>query len=662
MTPQQPSDQNQQSFRPSQQHFDLNQQFRPPWKHQQQFRPRPPKDLEYRNWQYANPGPPPECERFTILSYNILGDSLARDHWDKLYFHIPRHFLDWERRKRSILFELGLWSADVICLQEVDRFQDLKEELELRGYSGIWKMRTGDPVDGCAIFWRNCRFKLLYEESIEFCKLGLRDNIAQICVFESLDQCMNRNTSAFTSLHQAKKLVVCNIHVLFNPKRGEIKLGQVRVLLSRAHAISKLWDDAPLVLCGDFNSTPKSPLYNFIAEQKLDLSELPRDKVSGQASAKVHVSRPFNARYGAHSTENSAQAVPAQAVPDFSNGSQVSEDNASLISEDTPSVGLGQDMVNDLPLQESCHKDVHCPETMSNASEFSSVGEPPCNSIDAPESKGISSLGVPTKPPSSCQSSHSLEESLESTGNLLSTLAVHEKSCISISYGSSVCSDLSESSNSNCQFDEEIDSLSLKKELEDTKECQSAGEDDLTFLSELHHGSSFPSLACQFKELDESAKEITSLDSQEFLSLGKENSDDTPGLNGEENTVEKSKYDPSAWTPAEIETATGSSDCMVMEHALKLQSVYGEIKDSLGTRDSSGEPVATSYHRRFMGTVDYIWRSEGLQASRVLAPIPKHAMLWTKGFPTKKWGSDHIALVSELAFLGHDSTQNNGTL
>lgn len=28
-------------------------------------------------------------------------------------------------------------------------------------------------------------------------------------------------------------------------------------------------------------------------------------------------------------------------------------------------------------------------------------------------------------------------------------------------------------------------------------------------------------------------------------------------------------------------------------------------------------------------------RSEGVQAARVLAPIPKHAMLWTKGFPTK---------------------------
>lgn len=32
---------------------------------------------------------------------------------------------------------------------------------------------------------------------------------------------------------------------------------QVRALLDRAHAVSRLWDDAPVVLCGDFNCTPK---------------------------------------------------------------------------------------------------------------------------------------------------------------------------------------------------------------------------------------------------------------------------------------------------------------------------------------------------------------------------------------------------------------------
>lgn len=32
---------------------------------------------------------------------------------------------------------------------------------------------------------------------------------------------------------------------------------QIRVLLERANAVSKLWDDAPIVLCGDFNCTPE---------------------------------------------------------------------------------------------------------------------------------------------------------------------------------------------------------------------------------------------------------------------------------------------------------------------------------------------------------------------------------------------------------------------
>ena len=39
---------------------------------------------------------------------------------------------------------------------------------------------------------------------------------------------------------------------------------QIRVLLDRAHAVSKLWDDAPIVLCGDFNCTPKVDPVNYL--------------------------------------------------------------------------------------------------------------------------------------------------------------------------------------------------------------------------------------------------------------------------------------------------------------------------------------------------------------------------------------------------------------
>ncbi|XP_071717761.1 carbon catabolite repressor protein 4 homolog 6 [Rutidosis leptorrhynchoides] len=502
--------------------FDQNHQFRPQqrFRSQQQFRQRQAKPVsDYRNWEHSKPGPSPNCERFTILSYNILADYLAINHRSKLYFHIPRHILDWEFRKKNIMFELGLWSADILCFQEVDRFQDLEEELKNRGYNGIWKMRTGDPVDGCAIFWRSSRFKLLHEEAIEFSKFGLRDNVAQICVLESINKVSSESPPPACS-EDRNKVVVCNIHVLYNPKRGEIKLGQVRRLLDRAYDTSKLWDNAPVVLCGDFNSTPKSPLYNFISEQKLNVSGLARDKISGQYSAENRPRRPFTSTFRPQPTDNMTPSVNTQ----------------SKSSSDTPDL-------TDLQLEAK-----------------KEIGENDTTSA-------------------------SPDELLES-----------------------------------------IDDVSV-------------GEDSTSFLSELHGPDGVDLVN------GNGTTEAEDLDCS-FSTNG-------------ESFVERPVYDPSGWTPMEIEAATGSSECTTMEHKLILRSAYTEVEDYSGTRDSNGEPQVTSYHRGFQGTVDYIWRSKGLQTARVLAPIPKQAMQWTPGFPTKKWGSDHIALVAELAFSKDVNEENS---
>lgn len=56
-------------------------------------------------------------ERFTVLSYNILADYLARDHRSMLYFHIPHYIMDWDWRKKRLFLEFGLWSPDIMCLQ-----------------------------------------------------------------------------------------------------------------------------------------------------------------------------------------------------------------------------------------------------------------------------------------------------------------------------------------------------------------------------------------------------------------------------------------------------------------------------------------------------------------------------------------------------------------
>lgn len=122
-------------------------------------------------------------ERFTVVSYNILGDKNASKHRD-LYQNVPSFYLNWGRRKRVICEELTGWNPDIICLQEVDKYFELSSTMEKAGYLGSYKRRTGDIVDGCAMFWKADKFRLVGGESIEFKQYGLRDNVAQLSVFE----------------------------------------------------------------------------------------------------------------------------------------------------------------------------------------------------------------------------------------------------------------------------------------------------------------------------------------------------------------------------------------------------------------------------------------------------------------------------------------------
>ncbi|XP_015885911.2 carbon catabolite repressor protein 4 homolog 6 isoform X1 [Ziziphus jujuba] len=754
-----PPHQNQsQQFRPStannpNQHlrryppFDQNQarRMRP------QFMPRPP---DYRNWEYAKMAPPPASERFTILSYNILADYLATNHRSKLYYHIPLYMMDWEWRKKKIFFELGLWSPDIMCFQEVDRFKDLEEEFRLRGYNGVWKMRTGNAIDGCAIFWRASRFKLLHEESIEFNKLGLRDNVAQICVLEMMSRNSAENTAALQrNSTDSNKVVVCNIHVLYNPKRGEIKLGQVRVLLDRAHAISKLWNDAPVVLCGDFNCIPKSPLYNFILQQKLDLSGLDRDKLSGQAYAEIPIQRTHN--YIPGHADNLVQAPSVvqgknvdiqlsnsslniqkpyhsdssvETVPSVNNFSQPqSSDSLNVFDNPCTKVEYGKDNGAQHDMKEEIQQNaVNCskvgggsafcvPGDVVNENITTAYGEA-CLSVhhfnddihissptvsSHPEEADFNMTDMGDKERVDSVSSldpgllsrhfdsnddlkdksyadnpmlslygdnHSMQAKvdLESLDPLIAEIPSSDPSheaCLSDTVevcllqsgnisSQPISSDAEDSSSDPCKLNaspactsieaqEKLENLCLN-ELDEAMTGGNKAEDVTTFSSALHNTEdAFPSDHGELPRSDLTEPDRSN-DVDDDLSLH---------LDSEPSDVGKYIYDPSSWTPMEIETATGKADCTSLEHPLKLRSTYTEVEGSLETRGLSGEPLVTSYNRCFLGTVDYIWHSEGLQTVRVLAPIPKHVMQKTPGFPTKKWGSDHIALASELAFI-----------
>ncbi|CAN8269101.1 unnamed protein product [Cochlearia groenlandica] len=346
---------------------------------------------------------PQASERFTVVSYNILGDRNSSYHKD-LYTNVSFPYMKWGYRKRLICEELIRLKPDIICMQEVDKYFDLFRMMEKAGYDGSYKRRTGDNIDGCAMFWKADRFRVLERENIEFSQFGMHDNVAQLSVLE-------------LRKFKSRKLVLGNIHVLYNPSRGDVKLGQIRLLSSKAHLLSKKWGDIPIVLGGDFNSTPQSPLYNFLATSELNVMEHDRREISGQRN---------------------------------------------------------------------CH---------------------PTQVIE--------------------------------TGSKSSNAITSKNICLN-----------------------------------------------------------------------------------------------------------------SSWTNEEIGVATGKENSYWAVHPLKLHSSYASVKGSANTRDSVGEPLATSYHSKFLGTVDYIWYSDGIVPSRVLDTLPIDTLCKFKGLPCQELGSDHLALVSEFFFEG----------
>ncbi|KAK6921135.1 Endonuclease/exonuclease/phosphatase [Dillenia turbinata] len=226
-----------------------------------------------RRW-IESENPFPTQERFAVVSYNILGDRNAFKHRD-MYPNVPYYRLKWDRRKRVIRDELVGYNADIICLQEVDKYFDLLSIMEESGYAGNYKRRSGDNVDGCAMFWKQDKFQLLEEESIEFKNLGLRDNVAQLSVFE------------MSKVESRRLLVVVgNIHVLYNPSRGDVKLGQKNLSYQKKKIGVQT---GGLVSVGDMELC--DPVY--VEEQ--DLEFLTMEKVIlFQLQQLVHSSSPFS--------------------------------------------------------------------------------------------------------------------------------------------------------------------------------------------------------------------------------------------------------------------------------------------------------------------------------------------------------------------------------
>eukprot|EP00818_Percolomonas_sp_WS_P001274 CAMPEP_0117440882 /NCGR_PEP_ID=MMETSP0759-20121206/3328_1 /TAXON_ID=63605 /ORGANISM="Percolomonas cosmopolitus, Strain WS" /LENGTH=541 /DNA_ID=CAMNT_0005232679 /DNA_START=6369 /DNA_END=7994 /DNA_ORIENTATION=- len=232
---------------------------------------------------YNNPRP--GSFQFTVMSYNVLAEMYASK---QMVPHCPSHWLDFNFRRRTLVREILSHRPDVLCLQEVqaDHYDTFwYPELQQHGYNGLFKKKTKDvftgagkySMDGCATFYRTGLFDLVSSENIEFRDLAMQR--LQVHKNQNLTRMIKDNVALVLFLRPKARgfypqgvnepiFCVGNTHIMANPQYTDVKIWQVYAYLQELYHLTKQ-GSIPLVLAGDFNSTPDSGAYHLIVNNQV---------------------------------------------------------------------------------------------------------------------------------------------------------------------------------------------------------------------------------------------------------------------------------------------------------------------------------------------------------------------------------------------------------
>ena len=197
-----------------------------------------------------------EKTNLKIMTQNVLAESFTMPS----FRHIPEWISSWKNRKTKLIAEYVEHKPDVIGLQELDKCEELLEELNTAMskikskkdgdivYSSIYASRQEPLVDGTGIFYNKNKIALVEKNIVQYDDGALMKKndkvgcVAIIAVFEHIDT--------------KKQFIVATTHHYWDPKRLELKHKQIDLLLFEVNKIQQRFPKLPTFIMGDFNFSP----------------------------------------------------------------------------------------------------------------------------------------------------------------------------------------------------------------------------------------------------------------------------------------------------------------------------------------------------------------------------------------------------------------------
>ncbi len=205
-----------------------------------------------------------EPGKLRVVSYNILAQSKLKG---PKYAYCTGTQVNWQVRRNILLQELLSFQADVLCLQEVDHFEDWwRPQLSRAGYDGVYQKRARFHRDGVATFFLRDKFQLFSTEIVDFNQAG-----EFLGEEKSSSRIQQDNCAIVVALQPWEKsdhpsaICVANTQLVV-PQCEDLKPVQRKQVLMLVRVIERFNLDfqLPVVMCGSFNMLPHDPNYYII--------------------------------------------------------------------------------------------------------------------------------------------------------------------------------------------------------------------------------------------------------------------------------------------------------------------------------------------------------------------------------------------------------------
>ncbi|KAG2159956.1 Endonuclease/exonuclease/phosphatase [Suillus bovinus] len=216
-----------------------------------------------------------------VVSWNLLAQCLIRSN----LFPTSSKALKTSHREPMIHAEILSHSADIMCLQEVDRLEKLSPILEQAGYSSAHAAGPGKQ-HGCHIAYKQNKYNRVDELVIEYDKQEVREDSSSPAARIGSSR-VTRNIGFMVALAEVgadhQGVIVATTHLFWHPAFTYERARQVGILIREVLKFrqSMKLDHWPCIIAGDFNFTPDDPAYSLLVG----------DPLTEAQSQRLHMSR-----------------------------------------------------------------------------------------------------------------------------------------------------------------------------------------------------------------------------------------------------------------------------------------------------------------------------------------------------------------------------------